>query len=201
MQAVLCPQCGAPVQGPVTGPYYQCPYCRHTSKSQAPVAPQFVIIQGPSESYAPREPVYASPPARRFRMPVLPFVMPFVIIALVMGFTFREQLVNLTGIGQWDGSEPLVCDANDDIQVSGVTAKLAQGPAIVVRGNCHVALKDCTVNAPIAIDASGNGVVTVTNGSLTGEISATENARVDLVGNVKSSGAVKKSGNARVNGR
>lgn len=201
MQAVACPQCGAPIQGPATGPIYTCPFCKHTSKSQAPVAPQFVIIQQPAPSQAPpQHHYYSHAPAPRVRMPVLPFLMPLVIVALVMGITFREQLMNLTGIGGWDGSEPLVCDGNDEITVNGVTAKFTQGAAVVVRGNCRVQLRNCTIQSPVAIDASGNGGVTVLNGSVTGEIDASGNGHVDMVGNAKQSGAIKKTGNARVNG-
>ena len=201
MQAVACPQCGAPIQGPVSGPIYQCPYCKQTSKSQVPVAPQFVIIQQPTAFHAPQHNVYVQAPTRAYRPPILPFLMPLLIVAIVMGVTFREPLMNLTGIGQWDGSEPLVCDGNDEVSVNGVNAKFTQGAAIVVRGNCHVKLKDCTIQSPIAIDASGNGGVTVTNGSVIGEIDASGNAHVDIVGNAKASGAVKKRGNARFNGR
>lgn len=205
MQAVACPQCGAPIQGPVSGPIYQCPYCNHTSKSQAPVAPQFIIVQPPassrSYSQAPPPQFHVSTPARS-GMPVLPFLMPLLIVALVMGITFRGPLMNLTGLGAWDGSEPLVCGGNDDIEVSGVNAKFTSGAAVVVRSNCKVTLKNCTIQSPVAINASGNATVTIVNGTINGEIDAAENAHVDLVGNAKQTGPIKKLGiNAKVNGR
>src|SRR6185437_12323770 len=140
-------------------------------------------------------------PQRRSRPGLLPALLPLVIVAVVMGITFRSQLQDLTGIGAWSGREPLVCDGNDNINVSGVSVTESQGAAVVVRGNCHVTMRDCTIKAPVAIEASANGHVTVINGVVQGTVDASGNANVDLVGNVKSIGTTKRSGNARVSGR
>jgi hypothetical protein len=135
---------------------------------------------------------------------VLPVLLPLVIVSVVMVATFHRQLSNLTGIGAWDGSEPLVCDGNDAIEADGVTATFAHGSAIVARGNCHVTLKNCKLKAVVGVEASGNAHVTVTNGSVQGTavaVDASGNATVDLLGNVATSGPLRRANNAHVTGK
>ena len=207
MKTLTCPQCGAPVHGAM-GPSYQCPFCQYVSQQDAPAqppAPQFVIVQTAPEP--PRSmPSFVQPPPRarpRVGCGIFPALLPFVIVSIVMVATFHEQLQNLTGIGAWDGDEPLVCAGNETIDVDGVTATFTQGSAVVARGNCHVTLKNCTLKAVTGIEASGNAHVTVKGGSVQGmgiAIDASGNATVDLLGNVKTTGPVRHSNNAHVTG-
>lgn len=101
----------------------------------------------------------------------------------------------------WNGSEPLVCGGNDNISVSGVTANFNAGSAIHAGANCHVRCTDCTLSAPVAIEAGGNAEVVIINGSVKGTTllaDASGNAHVTVTGNVTVAGASKQSGNAKV---
>jgi hypothetical protein len=101
----------------------------------------------------------------------------------------------------WDGKSPFDCGGNDDYSVTGVHAEFASGTAITVNGNCHFTCTDCTIKAPTAIEAGGNGQVTIVNGSIIGTdvlADASANARVTINGNVTASGQIKQSSNAHV---
>jgi len=103
----------------------------------------------------------------------------------------------------WNGSEPLACDGNDEIDVRGVKATFTAGAALIASGNCHVTCKDCALKAPIAVQASGNAQVVLVNGSAEGteaSISASDNARVEVRGNATIVGSTKQVANARVVG-
>ena len=95
----------------------------------------------------------------------------------------------------------LVCGGNDNISVSGVTANFNAGSAIHAGANCHVRCTDCTLSAPVAIEAGGNAEVVIINGSVKGTTllaDASGNAHVTVTGNVTVAGASKQSGNAAV---
>jgi hypothetical protein len=160
-----------------------------------------VIVQAPAPSHHPAPAAFAPP--RRSGAPVLPFLLPLVIVGGVLLATFHEQLSNLTGIGAWDGSEPLVCDGNDQLVVSGVKASFKDGTAVVARGNCHVTLKRCELDAAVGIQADGNAHVTVIGGAVRGKtaIDASGNAVVDLLANAATTGAVHRTGSAQVTGK
>src|SRR5262245_61578096 len=121
MQALKCPQCGAPIQGAAGEPFYHCPFCKHTSRSDAsmnPPAPQFVIVQHVAADPPPSAAAFTSPTpasASRSRVALLPVFLPFLVPVLILTITFRQELQNLTGIGAWDGDEPLVCDGNESV--------------------------------------------------------------------------------------
>jgi hypothetical protein len=103
----------------------------------------------------------------------------------------------------WDGSTPLTCGGNDELEVEGVTATFAMGSAIVATGNCHVTCRSCALNAPVAVRADGNGQVTLVNGSVTGadaSLAASGNGTINVTGNAQVVGPTRQSGNGTVNG-
>lgn len=204
MEALRCPQCGAPASSAAGDDgLYTCPFCKQTSRIAPPraAAPQFVIVQQsippPPPSFAPTSDRDVARPSRV--LPLLPALLPIVILA----FVFRQPLQNLTGVGAWDGSEPLVCGGVEEIAVSGVSAKFTQGSAVIARDNCHVTLKNCKLSAPVAIVASGNARVTVIGGGVEGAtaVEANDNAAVALLANVTTTGLTKRSKNASVTGK
>lgn len=102
----------------------------------------------------------------------------------------------------WDGKSEYSCGGNDIVVLEGVTANLTSGSAVSVAGNCHVTLKNCHITAPVAIDASGNGQVTIEGGEVKGTDSAIKAAglsKIDVSG-AKVTGKVDKQGLAKVTG-
>lgn len=59
--------------------------------------------------------------------------------------------------------DPIVCKGNDRLTIRGVTVRRTSGAALVVNGNCHVELFDCTLEAPVGVVVSGNGDVKLHN--------------------------------------
>src|SRR4029079_17020452 len=81
------------------------------------------------------------------------------------------------------------------------TAQFNAGTAITVGGNCHFTCTDCSIKAPTAIEAGGNGQGTIVNGTVIGTevlVDASANSHVNISGNVTASGEVKKTNNAKV---
>ena len=84
---------------------------------------------------------------------------------------------------RWDGSAPLVCGGNDDLEIEGVTANLPGEVAIRATGNCRVELRDCTIEAGNVVVASGNHDVVFHDCTLVASgngIEAGGNRRVEL---------------------
>jgi hypothetical protein len=221
-----CPHCGAPPPAGFIIPQgqfsYRCIYCNQSSvqgQAQASVAPQ-APSTGPiyivhhygndDDDDDDDEPYHYVPPvvvhAHR------PWLIWMIVVILVSvggggaGFarwrrgSVGAQILNGMSAG-WNGSEPLVCGGNDDIQVSGITATFNAGFAIQANGNCHVRCTDCTLGAPTAIDAGGNAEVIIMNGTISGTptlATASGNAHVTIAGNVNASGSTKQSGNASI---
>jgi hypothetical protein len=103
---------------------------------------------------------------------------------------------------KWDGSSTFSCAGNDNVALSGVTATFKSGDAIDASGNCHVTLTGMNLTAPTVISASGNAVVVVTGGAITGSsaaIDAEGNSKVTVVG-AKVTCKVTKAGNGTVTG-
>jgi hypothetical protein len=73
---------------------------------------------------------------------------------------------------KWDGKTPFSCGGNDKLTLDGVTAKIASATAITASANCKLTLSNVKVTAPVGIEASGNAVVTVKGGSVTGSTAA-----------------------------
>lgn len=102
----------------------------------------------------------------------------------------------------WDGASTLVCAGHDDMYVSNVTTKLAQGPAISASEHCTIHLDNVDVTAPTALDIEGNAHVIMTGGRLSGSDAAIDgrgNGTIDLTG-TKLEGPTRKTQNVTVNG-
>lgn len=109
---------------------------------------------------------------------------------------------HLGGYGSWNGQTTLECDMNESGTITGVTANIAQGPAIRAGGNCNIVLEGCTLTAPVVIETSGNAQVVVNGGVLTGTQQfavASGNSHITVNG-ATVSGPVSRSGLARVDG-
>jgi hypothetical protein len=221
MQPVKCPQCGAPANVPPGAPQYQCTYCKQvfaTGMAPPPPAPfgagqhqrvPQIIVIGPGH-HLPDDDAddhrHHHYHAAARSVGTLIWIIGVLIVVLLAGggggvYWWLSGHSPAISSLVWDGKAPFECGGNDNIAVKGVTAELSAGTAVTVNGNCHFTCTDCTIRAPIAIDADDNGVVMIVNGTIEGSellAQAGGNARVNVVGNVKASGAVKQSGNARV---
>jgi hypothetical protein len=94
-----------------------------------------------------------------------------------------------------------VCNGNQSIDATGVTATYTSGAAISASGNCRAKCTRCTLKAPIGVAAGGNAQITLVDSCLEGApngIVAGGNANVRLLGSSTLGGAVVKSGNAEV---
>ena len=102
----------------------------------------------------------------------------------------------------WDGKSEYTCGGTDNVVLDGVTANLTSGTAITVMGNCQLTLKKCHITAPIAIDATGNGQVTVEGGDIKATDTAIKAAGLAkiTVNGAKVTGKVDKQGLATVTG-
>jgi hypothetical protein len=222
MQPVKCPQCGAPANVPPGVPQFQCTYCQQvfaTGMAPPPPAPfgtgqhpqvqqPHIIVIGPGHHFHDDDDDdhhvrHTTNVASSVSWVIWLVVMIAVVLAAGGGgaaywFSGRSSAISSL---VWDGKSPFECGGNDNISVKGVTAEFSAGTAVTVNGNCHFTCTDCTIRAPIAVEAGGNGVVMIVNGTIEGTellAQAAGNARVNVAGNVKASGAVKQSGNARV---
>lgn len=107
------------------------------------------------------------------------------------------------GNNDWDGTRPLSCGGNDEIQVNGVKATFTAGSAITASGNCRVRCTDCTLKAPTAVEADGNGHVTLVNGSAEGteaSLVARGNGEIKVQGNATIVGPTRHSANGTISG-
>jgi hypothetical protein len=112
----------------------------------------------------------------------------FLVLFGVAGYLFVRWRTGAFGTAaareaRWDGRTPLRCAGNDQMTVTGVTAVLPSGAAIVATDNCGLTLEDVNVTAPIALRAQGNARVTVYRGTLHGSevaLVAMGTARVTL---------------------
>ena len=227
MQPIKCPHCGAPPPQPINqvGQFtYYCQYCRQQSlmgtPAQAPPQqptgqmPQFIVIHTPGgyddddddddhDHHHYHHQAIAHATVARSASWIIWLIVVLVVSLGGAGAGFarcgRHSSI-ISGL-VWDGKEPLQCGGNDDISVSGVEANFTGGAAIVAGGNCHFRCTDCKISSQIAIEAGGNAQVTIINGTIKGTTilaDASGNARVNISGNVVSSGAVRQSANAKV---
>jgi hypothetical protein len=215
-----CPHCGAPVQFPPGTQMYMCPYCHQQfATGAAPPPPQatgqgptFIIIHGPGDDDDddddddhPHHHHHVAAHAVARNMSWITWVVVSIFISVMAGggaiFAWFSKHSSIASSLVWDGTTPFQCGGNEQINVNGVNAKFNAGTAISVNGNCHFTCTDCSIKSPVVIEAGGNGVVTIVNGSVLASetlVDASGNARVNISGNVVATGEVKKSGNARV---
>ena len=213
-----CPHCGAPPPPgyvpPAQGQFsYLCTYCRQSSLQGTPVAPPpqapqtgpILIVHhhgGYDDDHHYHQAAAHVHTANRISW--LVWVIVVVVISLGgSGAAFARCAHGSSMVSSlvWDGKDPLVCGGNDNITVTGVTAKFNAGSAIVASANCHVKCTNCNLEGTTAIEASGNADVTIINGSVKGTVlmaDASNNAHVTVMGNVVVAGETKKSGNAKI---
>jgi hypothetical protein len=201
MEALKCPQCGAPAQAAPGQWQTTCVYCKATISLGAPPAP----------AYAPPPPqsipqiVVIGPGMRRRPQGSsagLLTALPGLVIAVVVAGIVWSSTRNISGFGarDWDGSTPLSCGGNDRVDADGVKASFSSSTVIVASGNCHVTCKACALRGAVGVNASGNAHVTLTGGSLDANslsVDASGNAHVELLG-TRVTGSVKKTQNASV---
>jgi hypothetical protein len=104
----------------------------------------------------------------------------------------------------WNGRTPFAC-STESLKVEGVVANLpnlAGSPAIDAHGNCVLELDAVTLDAPVAIQASGNAHVTLRGGRIHGTtmaLTAQDNATIDVLG-ATVQGTTKASENGQIHG-
>ncbi len=211
MNPLACPGCGAAVKAPPNTPQYQCPYCQHTIQLEAPKpppaaaqpqAPHVIVVHHNDSS-----PIVYTGGSAFGTYWTIRLALFFVVMVLSAGGwglrRWRHAMVDSVGALGWDGTTPLTCGGNDQIDVSGVTASFSAGSAIIASGNCHVSCTNCTLKAPVAVEADGNGEVKLINGTITGTVTslnATGNGNIDVLGNATVVGPYHQSANGRVTG-
>jgi len=99
----------------------------------------------------------------------------------------------------WSGSEPLVCAGNERMSVRDASGDVAEGTAVVAKGNCQLLLENVSASGKVALETAGNAHVIVRKGALSGPtaIEAGGLSHVELHGTTVE-GAVEKSGQANV---
>ena len=104
----------------------------------------------------------------------------FVIVAGALAWGMRPFYMPYVKALMWDGSETFVCEFNEDISMSNKTADISDGPALDVRGNCHVACENCKLKGEVGIKTENNAGIRLEGGSVEG----TETG-LDLGGNTR----------------
>ncbi len=102
---------------------------------------------------------------------------------------------------KWDGKSPFTCGGSDNVKIEGVTAKLSD-TAVTALGSCQLTLVNVNLDAPNAIEAGGNAVVTVQGGTINGTtlaIHAAANAQVHITG-AKVTGKTQAQANGKITG-
>jgi hypothetical protein len=102
---------------------------------------------------------------------------------------------------RWDGQSSFSCSGNESVSLHGLHADLTSSTAVSVSGNCHFTCIDCNIRAEVALYVKENGAVTIVNGTVIGAealVDATDNAQVNISGNVTTSGPIKQRLRAHV---
>lgn len=170
---------------------------------QRPI-PQIVVV-APGQSYQAPMAAAASFVGMRLLFGLLPVVI-ILFVGGIIAFTSMRAtrgVGNLgLGLGGWNGSTPLLCGGNDEMQLSGITASFSSGSALNVSGNCHVTCQGCTLRAPVVVAAGGNAQIDLVDCHLEGAdaVVAGGNAQVRFAGNSTVVGKITQGGNASVTG-
>jgi hypothetical protein len=210
-----CPQCGAAIKAEPSATQYTCPYCQHSIQLQAPPpaapaaatgGPPHVIVVHHNDSSPV---IYTGGSAWGTYWTIRLAVFVVVMILSAGGYGFRRWrgrgLVTgpTSGDAFWDGTSPLTCGGNDSYDISGVNASFTAGSTIIASGNCNVTCRNCTLKAPVAVEADGNGDVKLIGGSVTGTqmaLNATGNGTIEVLGNATITGTTHQSANGKVTG-
>jgi len=213
-----CPNCGAPAHVTPGQPPATCTFCNQSfpvpgvaPPVQQPAVIRQIIVM-PPEPVA-RQMAQAVAVSRGFNF--LFALIPVVVIAMGTGISFltmrraESTLLGATGglsitdpfAKDWPAGEPLVCNGNDHVEVTGFTGTFTSGPAISAGGNCHVKCKGCRLKAPSGVEADGNAEIVLIDSSVEGSpvgITANGNADVKLLGTSTLVGKVVKTANGQV---
>lgn len=216
-----CPHCGAPAQPPPPNqPSIECRYCRRQFANPAmaaPPQPQQIHHHhyGPPQHYQqPPQHIYVQPPIHVDHVPIMvatggggiaALAIGGVVLAAGIGAAVFFARGNFAGRGSssWDGKSPYSCSVNEDVKFENVKATFTSGTAITAGGNCHVECVNCTIKAPIAARAEGNGRIKFTGGTIEGtttSFDATSNGQIEAAGDAKVIGQPKRSSNGKVIG-
>lgn len=170
---------------------------------------------GPPAHYQPPpQQIYVQPPVHFDHVPIMvatggggiaALAIGGVVLAAGIGAAVFFARGNFGGRGSssWDGKSPYSCSVNEDVKFENVKATFTQGTAISAGGNCHVECVNCTIKAPTAARADGNGRIKFTGGTIEGtttSFDATSNGQIEATGNAKVIGQAKRSSNGKVIG-
>jgi hypothetical protein len=178
LQALQCPNCGAPARVAAEVPSYACPYCRAAFTVVHEPAP----LPPPPPAIAPLGYGAPPPPAAGGAAAIVLVTVALSAIGVIGGIvatvsTSRSSSPSFSlpslptlpgGPASWSGSAPLVCSGNDIVFGKDVKAKLAASPAILARDNCVVLFTDVSVEAPVGVRASENAMVSFDHGAALG---------------------------------
>lgn len=218
-----CPHCGAPAQAHPQQPTVECRYCRKQFANpmmaqQQQHQPQQIHHHhyGPPAGHyqpPPQGPVvYVHPPGDMH----IPLVVAtggggmaglaiggVVLVAGIGAAIFFTTNRFGRGSSSWDGKSPYSCSVNEDVKFENVKATFTQGTAISAGGNCHVECVNCTIKAPVAAHADGNGRIKFVGGTIEGtttSFDADHNGQIEATGNAKVIGQAKRQSNGKVIG-
>jgi hypothetical protein len=164
------------------------------------------VVVAPGESYQAPVAAAATFMGMRLLFGLLPVVITLFVAGIIAWTSMRAtggtSGLSLGGLGGWNGSTPLLCGGNDEMQLSGITASFSSGSALNVSGNCHVVCQGCTLRAPLVVTAAGNAQIDLVDCQLEGAdaVVAEGNAQVRIAGNSTVVGKITQGGNASVTG-
>jgi hypothetical protein len=170
IQALQCPECGAPANIQPGTNVYHCNFCHsslaieHTAAEppRPPVSPAVFFQPAPNLSA-----LRAAVPKRSGGGAGC-FIVGGVL--LIGGVAAGVALFMNGTIGPWNGKTPLVCSGNERIVVDHVNASFPKGVAIDASGNCSVSCKDCQLSARTVIRARENATVHLDHGTADGTV-------------------------------
>jgi hypothetical protein len=164
------------------------------------------VVVAPGESYQAPVAAAATFMGMRLLFGLLPVVITLFVAGIIAWTSMRAtggtSGLSLGGLGGWNGSTPLLCGGNDEMQLSGISASFSAGSALNVSGNCHVVCNGCNLKAPVVVTAAGNAQIDLVDCHLEGgdAIVAEGNAQVRIAGNSTVVGRITQGGNASVTG-
>jgi hypothetical protein len=205
MQAIKCPQCGAPAHVESGEAMHVCTFCNAS----------FQLAQAPQERPQPVEirvimPERAPRPSTSVKagLGAGGFAAILILGAIVSFVALRGGQSPLSGLGftlgGWNGAKPFACSGNAQVHARGVVANFTAGSAVTIDGNCHFECEDCSIVAPIAASVRGNGQAVFVNGSVRADEAIADvsgNGRFEIRGNTRvAGGKPRKSANGQITG-
>ena len=206
-QALKCDRCGAYLEMPADPSIHTiaCRYCNYQQLlpdiAQRRAAVQSAQLMKQGMQLATR----AADTSRRMGAiaGLIAVALPLLIIGGVFTALYQQGLFGNVLSASWNGQGPLVCGANQHMQVSNVTANQPGSQVVIASGNCHLSLTNVNITANTPILAYGNAQVTVVGGSLVStagtSIVARDNAAV-IVSGASVVGSISRANNATIAG-